>query len=714
MPLPVHLPGSGRSLLASRRVVRLGLVAATAALLLGGAAAPALAAFTDSEKAQIRDYYARGRSDGAPRVRALLARTDLSAAESAEAFTEAARRVAFDDRHEIFLENLLFGPATQAARSDLVPTVVAGLLARSAELAAATSDEGRRADELVRIHRFVQREIASGGKPPRDGHDDARAIRADALRAAAQAYRAHLALPVFERARLAGPMLAARLQAEVALVELASGLVPSADIASWISADPTERSLLERTGLVSVGLATAPPAKANAVQAMIGAVPSAIRGASVLWLGKPWPRGVSARRDVLVAQAPLAGTKSVPGGRLWSSAVDPAPVDGALREVAFVLGRAAARTLTAEQAGFGALVQATLTRARAAGDAGFLAVATLDETLDEPATGDPPLSELAFVGRSVELLLLDAPRALSVAMARAVGGRFEPMEQLVLALGCLALGDGGALRDHVTAGRPGEGTVVPLEVTRIRGRGLEIDAFTVDGHEIVVTRGPGGAITKVERDGKAPSLSTIPFGRVPAAPGEQWAVPPSAARPKGTKSGEAPQILRRLFGRPEVGFVDDGRILVRSSAIAKGRDAVVAPGTGDDVDVELDLGCVRAPCAVVLRASAGKTGYAGIAIFVEPTDPPRAWVVALDGQGGRFPLTDPTPLAKTAGPQHIQATLGTDGVKIRVGDRRLSAALPTFLLSGGGDVALAPGERGELEVRGFSLRRTTPKAPKKQ
>jgi hypothetical protein len=175
---------------------------------------------------------------------------------------------------------------------------------------------------------------------------------------------------------------------------------------------------------------------------------------------------------------------------------------------------------------------------------------------------------------------------------------------------------------------------------------------------------------------------------------------PKAAKGPATAALE----LRRLFGRPEVGFVDDGRVIVRSSPGSRGRDAVVLKGPADEIEVEVDLATTGQPGAVVLRASAGSTSYAGIAVFVEPGDPSRAWVVALDGAGGKFPLTNPTPLAKpTPRGHHLKAALKRDGIQITIGDRTLSAALPAFLIGGGGDVALAPGEPGELEVRNLRV-----------
>jgi len=681
----------------------------TAALGLLFLSSSAEATLTDSEKAQIRDFYAKGDAVNAPRVRALLARPDLTPPEAGAMFAEATRRVPFDDKHQIFVKDLLFGPATAASRSELVPPVVSGLLARAAEvLGGVTADDVQRAQELMRIHRFVGREIASGGKPPREGHDGSISIRDDSLRAVVADYRAHLTLPIFDPARLTGTLPAARAQAELTLLELASGLHATSDVASWITADAPQRAALEKSGVLVVGLGGAPPAKASAVVSMLASVAPAAQAASALWIGKPWPHGLASRREVLVAQAPLTGTRKVQGSRMWSSAVDPSTPDAALAEVAFVLGRAADSALSAADPAFAAMTQGALDRARAGGDGAFLAVESLVESLEATETSgtsrQPAVPLGSFVGRSVELLLLDAPRALSVALVRSLSGKNEPMEQFCLALYITALGEGGKLKDSVTLGRPGDaGGVAPIEITKIRGTGFEIDHFTVDGHEYAVSRAPGGAVSKVERDSRPLALSAIPHTRIPTVGGETWTLPANAGA-RGPRVPAAPTELRRLFGHPEVGFVDDGRTLVRSAPGSKGRDAVVAKGPAEEIELELDLSASGSPGAVVLRASAGATSYAGIALFVEPGDAPRAWVVALDGSGGKFPLTNPTPLAKpTAKGHHVKAALKRDGVQVWIGDRAMTAALPNFLIGGGGDVAFAPGEPGEIEVRNLRL-----------
>ena len=84
-------------------------------LLLGARSAEA--ALTSSEKGQIRDFVAAARSENAARVRALVARTDLTAESPISALSEAVAPVPFTDARAVFLRELAFGaPSARRAR----------------------------------------------------------------------------------------------------------------------------------------------------------------------------------------------------------------------------------------------------------------------------------------------------------------------------------------------------------------------------------------------------------------------------------------------------------------------------------------------------------------------------------------------------------------------------------------------------------------------
>ncbi|HVY48467.1 MAG TPA: hypothetical protein VHB21_21410, partial [Minicystis sp.] len=304
----------------------------------------------------------------------------------------------------------------------------------------------------------------------------------------------------------------------------------------------------------------------------------------------------------------------------------------------------------------------------------------------------------SLVSHAAALLLVDAPRAASMALGRAMAGRDEPVEQLSLALGVLALGDDGRLRPSLELGRAGDGgAIVPVQVTNLKGTPERVTEFTLDGHVISLGHDDAGAVTHVERDGKPPSLASLPFARTPTAGGESW-MSPGRGRAK-------PVVLARLFGAPEVGFTDDTRFLVRGGSKPKGRDAVAAPAPGPDARVEADLKPGdRAPVLVVLRASATPTGFAGVALVLDPGEPKTASIVALDGSGGRIPIAGPVPVPRSATRVvHVRAEVSHDHVEATVGGQSLAGQLPDPAASARGDVAFAPGDRNELEVKNLKI-----------
>jgi hypothetical protein len=161
----------------------------------------ALGALTASEKAVARTFVRKAVLDTAPRVRALVARPDLSPEEVAEPLRAAYAEAPFDAAHVRFTEALLFGPGSAASRSTLVPAIVEGLLARAAtkmgdvpiDVAAHVGPHERAAvDELLALHGFVDAKIANAGAPPPGGHDSSQAIRDDALRTVVELYKKHL------------------------------------------------------------------------------------------------------------------------------------------------------------------------------------------------------------------------------------------------------------------------------------------------------------------------------------------------------------------------------------------------------------------------------------------------------------------------------------------------------------------------------------------
>src|SRR5260370_42102712 len=107
---------------------------ATAFAAVVAVSAPARASLTASEAEQIRHDVATTSELG--RVRALVARPDLTASEAAAAMSNALATTSLDPSHVSFLHELVFGAASTASRPVLAAATVAGTLARADALLA--------------------------------------------------------------------------------------------------------------------------------------------------------------------------------------------------------------------------------------------------------------------------------------------------------------------------------------------------------------------------------------------------------------------------------------------------------------------------------------------------------------------------------------------------------------------------------------------------
>ncbi|HEY6461128.1 MAG TPA: hypothetical protein VIY73_13280, partial [Polyangiaceae bacterium] len=143
-------------------------------------AASAAASLTASESAEVRGYVTS--ETHADRLRALVARPDLTAAESAEAMSAALAGEALDDRRMAFLVDVVQGGPTPASRPVLALAVVKGLLARVEALYAqhpADLAQSHAVDEVARAYAFVAGEGsgADTGVPAGTRRDIAGALR---------------------------------------------------------------------------------------------------------------------------------------------------------------------------------------------------------------------------------------------------------------------------------------------------------------------------------------------------------------------------------------------------------------------------------------------------------------------------------------------------------------------------------------------------------
>jgi len=673
-------------------------LALAASLAIGTWASRADATLTDSEKAQIRDFYTRGNAVNAPRVRALLARPDLSPDEIREAFITAASDAPFDEKHEKFVRDLLFGPASQASRSELMAPVIEGLLARATAVLGSPGNELDRADELVRIHGFVTADVARATRTVEGS--GAAAIRSDAIKSVVQAYRAHLAAPALSSKTLSTTLRPARVQAELALAELARDVHARPDVAAWVAHSPQTQAVFARTGVLVHGMAGAPPAKADSVARMVDAFPQATRGLSVLWIDKPWPRQLILPRGMVVAHARLGGSGSVPSEMLWSSSVEPTKADAALAEVAYVLSRAGAANLLSSDAAFQKSASLAVIRARKAGLGAFLAVAT---TRAPVALGDPAsISEQSLLTHTTKLLLLDAPRALALALSHASAERYEPMEQFALALGLLATDSAGALVKTKPLGAVGPtGATKSVQVGALTGTPGRIDAFVFGALRIELKRAEDGAITGVTVDGAAIDASKLELARSPTTPGPGWALPATKASP--------PRRFELMTGLAEMGFPRSGTLLVRAVGAEQAAVHSASPGPEYSVSGRVLRGAPGS--ALVLRAKAVNQAISGVGIEFRGTGKARSGrFVTFNSHGKARSIGPDIPLTEDAKQGHdFKLTLRRAEVTFELSGQSVTSALPAKLVlpkhfdKDDRRIALIAGKGGDLVIESLSV-----------
>ncbi|HEY2368108.1 MAG TPA: hypothetical protein VGH87_17035, partial [Polyangiaceae bacterium] len=218
-------------------------------------ASAASAELTPSEQVVVRQYVGSAQTTNVPRVRAVVARPDLSAEESAAAMSQALSPVPFTDARASFVRELVFGAGSQASRSVLAAATVRGLLAR----ADAVFDRNPTFDapndlnaELFRIYAFMS-EIANAGAPTMQRHDAAAGIDGATYEACSKALGEHLKRhsSYLQSGGQLSPV-ASRVRAQAMLAAFDMGQdspTRTIDGADRVGLDPTRRSLVIERGI---------------------------------------------------------------------------------------------------------------------------------------------------------------------------------------------------------------------------------------------------------------------------------------------------------------------------------------------------------------------------------------------------------------------------------------------------------------------------------
>ncbi|HEX3772382.1 MAG TPA: hypothetical protein VHV30_16005 [Polyangiaceae bacterium] len=429
-------------------------------------AATAQASLTPSEAEQVRRGVVTASDLG--RVRALVARPDLSADEAANAVAGPAATAPLDAPHAAFFHEMLFGEASVSARPVLAPVVVRAVLARAdAVLNQHALDFERNPaaiGEVARAYALVE-EIASAG-PIANVPASARAVCASAVRDDIAKNPGVLA-----PGSTVGPMLArVRGQLTIALVDL----MPDAptrriDAADALGLQGPRRALLAERGVLVID--------AGATDAQIAGLRAALdRFAGVgdpieaVLLGGD-ATGLAAR-DGAVLGVPMDASATAPA-RLWGSDVRSVPGDAWSTAIARGMAARAVARVMSERPN----LKAEIDRA---GGGGAVDVTTMGA-----------------------MLAVDGPLAVEVAAARFLAGHKESETIAADAIGALAAFV--APRDDrvpvpVGTGKASGPATTELLVLTSAPSGAA-SSFRLEGHTWSLERDPSGAVSGVRRDG---------------------------------------------------------------------------------------------------------------------------------------------------------------------------------------------------------------------
>lgn len=393
-------------------------VAALLGLAITFGVSGARAALTSSEKGQVRDFVAAARITDADKVRSLVARTDLSAEESAAVLSEAVAAVPFTDARGAFLKEVAFGGASAASRAVLVIAEVKAVLARADAVyqryVGGLDHESRAIQELIAIYAWLDASFANVGA--------AAGISAATYERCASALGEHInSQPRWLKGD--GPLPSSverlRAQAQIALVDMMpDAMTRRVDAADRLGiGSRARRTMLAHWGLLFVDGGRLDEAKIERVRQLLQRLRGARAGVVVLYVGDDAGGLVRARGGVM--QLP-AGSEPYP----FTGAAVPADYDPATGSIAHDLAVALVRR---------ALRERDELRRQAERDAGAAALGT-GRLLGRPRA--PTVEHV--VGAALFALLTDAPRATELAVARLNDGRSEPVALLSDALGALA------------------------------------------------------------------------------------------------------------------------------------------------------------------------------------------------------------------------------------------------------------------------------------
>ncbi len=651
-------------------------VAALASILVSG---DGHAALTPSEDIVVRQFVGTALAQNVARVRALVARPDLSADESAEAMTQALAPTQVNEARIGFLQALLFGAGSQASRSVLVTAVTRALIARADAIFARSPTFDAPSDaaaELFRIYAFIGGDVAnSGAAQAGHAHDPQSGIDAATYETCAKALGDHLKRhsAYLQPGGQLSP-IATRIRAQAMLATFDMGADSPTrviDGAERVGLDATRRQvLLERNLLMLDSGKSSLAAATSLVRRFRSGALDQVEG---IYFGDASP-GLRAHGTIIGIKNDLDAAARLDGFPI--DEVSSSPVSAALADLAHQLALAISKRALASRGDLRLAIERDAQAA--AGDAKKLLGPVVDATPESVAAG------------TLRMLLADAPRAIDLAMARFLVSRPESVALVSDAVGVLAASAGpDGVQSLVLGKGENDGTTspLPLSAVRLNPNGTAA-SFTVNGARWEIVRGDTGLVTGVHRDGQPLSFTMLQTALIPVAGGTGW-----------TGGG---LVMTPLYGSPLVGVVSGPRIRI----VGQGDlDVASMQAPGDDVAFDADVRPAGS-FAVLLRAKGGKDGV-GIGLRVTPGSPTKASIVNVASDGTEHELAQSTALGSI---EHVHVEVRGNTIRATCTHRAqpaqtasLEAPVPAHQAHG--DVALVIKKGAALELDAVSLRR---------
>ena len=488
------------------RVMKSKLRVVLVALTLSLGASPASAALSSSDLAQVRQFVTTAQIANAERVRALLARPDLSLEESVGALREALAPVAFTEARRAFLKELVFGGASVASRSILATAAARGAIARADEiLSKFSADLDGHPDatrELLGIYGFIDAEIANAGPRRGIGVAPQTGISLQTYDDCATSLAAHIEHnPRWLKADapLSPATTTVRAQAQIAFADLTN---PSptwrVEVADRLAMTGARRSFLTDLGILELDSGKMDNLAVERVRSVLGRLAAARLDAEGIFFGEERPL-LRSRGQILFVPPRGRAADAPSNASDWGDEVEPAPTDAAASALALELAGVAVRRALDNRG-----------ELRVQADRDVRAVTDGKQLLGKPRAATP---EAALAG-AVQLLVLDAPRTLDLAFARFTFGHPESAAIVSDALGVLAAFAPGVATPQAGLSSAGRGEGLAIALGKPRDGGSEttlatavrllpngaVTGFTLAGHRWELTRGDTGTVTSVRRD----------------------------------------------------------------------------------------------------------------------------------------------------------------------------------------------------------------------